>query len=48
MKLNPSFLNLFSDITIKAAVATYPFIGLGDKNKADHSAVEVMRNASMN
>ncbi len=43
MKLNPSFLNLFSDITIKAAVATYPFIGLGDKNKADHSAVEVMR-----
>tara|TARA_B100000003_G_scaffold199515_1_gene205428 strand:+ start:1195 stop:2142 length:948 start_codon:yes stop_codon:yes gene_type:complete len=43
MKLNPNYLDLFSDITTKAAIATYPFIGMGDKNKADNSAVEVMR-----
>ena len=43
MKLNPNFVNLFSDITSKAAVASYPYIGSGDKNKADGAAVEIMR-----
>ena len=43
MKLNPNFINLFSDITSKAAVASYPYIGSGDKNKADGAAVEIMR-----
>ena len=48
MNLNPNFLNLFSDITIRAAIAAYSFVGLGDKNKADNSAVEVMRKSLNN
>ena len=43
MKLNPDFLNLFSDITVRAAIATYPYIGNGNKNNADQAAVNAMR-----
>jgi len=43
MKLNPNFINIFSDITSKAAIASLPYIGLGDKNKADNAAVKIMR-----
>ena len=43
MKLNPNFVNLFSDITSKAAIASYPHVGSGNKNKADDAAVKVMR-----
>ena len=35
MKLNPNFVNLFSEITSKAAIATFSYIGSRDKNKAD-------------
>ena len=43
MKLNPNFINIFSDITSKAAIASLPYVGLGDKNKADNAAVKIMR-----
>ena len=43
MKLNPNFVNLFSDITSKAAIASYPHVGSGNKNEADDAAVKVMR-----
>ena len=43
MKLNPNFVNLFSDITSRAAIATYSYIGSGDKIKADEAAVNIMR-----
>tara|TARA_B100000029_G_scaffold163315_1_gene159422 strand:+ start:1313 stop:2260 length:948 start_codon:yes stop_codon:yes gene_type:complete len=43
MKLNPNFVNTFSEITSRAAIASFPFIGLGDKNNADEAAVNVMR-----
>ena len=42
MKLNPNFVNFFSEITSRAAIASYPFIGLGDKHKADEAAVNKM------
>tara|TARA_B100001123_G_C15304460_1_gene1022137 strand:+ start:68 stop:1015 length:948 start_codon:yes stop_codon:yes gene_type:complete len=43
MKLNPNFINLFSDITIKAAIASFKHVGSGNKNEADDAAVKVMR-----
>ncbi len=43
MKLNPNFVNLFSEITSRAAIASYSFIGSGDKHKADEAAVNIMR-----
>ena len=43
MILNPNFINIFSDITSKAAIASLPYVGLGDKNKADNAAVKIMR-----
>ncbi len=43
MKLNPNFVNLFSDITSKAAIASFPYVGSGNKTKADDAAVKVMR-----
>ena len=44
MNLNPDFVNLFSEITSKAAAASFPFVGLQNKNKADEAAVNIMRN----
>ena len=38
MNLNPDFVNLFSEITSKAAAASFSFVGQGDKNKADEAA----------
>ncbi len=43
MKLNPNFVNLFSEITSKAAIASFSHIGSGNKNKADDAAVKAMR-----
>lgn len=43
MKLNPDFVNIFSDITSKAAIASFSFVGSGNKNKADDAAVKAMR-----
>ncbi len=43
MKLNPDFVNLFSEITSRAAIASYSFVGSGDKYKADEAAVNIMR-----
>ena len=43
MKLNPDFVNLLSEVTSRAAIASYPFIGSGDKYKADQAAVNIMR-----
>ena len=43
MNLNPDFVNLFSEITSKAATASFPFVGTGEKNKADEAAVNAMR-----
>ena len=43
MNLNPDFVNLFSEITSKAAIASSSFVGLGNKNKADEAAVNIMR-----
>ncbi len=43
MKLNPNFVNLFSEITNKAAIATSSYIGSRDKNKADAASVKEMR-----
>ncbi len=43
MKLNPNFVNLFSEITSKAAIATFSYIGSRDKNKADAASVKEMR-----
>ncbi len=45
MKLNPNFVNIFSDITSKAAIASFSYVGSGNKNKADDAAVKVMRNS---
>ncbi len=33
MKLNPNFVNLFSEITSNAAIASFSYIGSGNKNK---------------
>ena len=44
MKLNHNFVNLFSEITSRAAIASYSFIGSGDKHKVDEAAVNIMRN----
>ena len=43
MKLNPNYVNLFSDITSKAAIASFSHVGTGDKYKADQAAVDIMR-----
>ena len=43
MKLNPNFVNLFSEITSNAAIASFSYIGSGNKNKADDAAVKSMR-----
>ena len=43
MKLNPNFVNIFSDITSKAAIASFFYVGSGNKNEADDAAVKVMR-----
>jgi len=43
MKLNPNFVNIFSDITSKAAIASFSYVGSGNKNKADDAAVNIMR-----
>ncbi len=44
MNLNPDFVNLFSEITSKAAIASFQYVGLGEKNKVDEAAVNIMRN----
>ncbi len=43
MKLNPNLVNLLSNITSNAAIASYPYVGSGNKNKADDAAVKIMR-----
>ena len=43
MKLNPNFVNIFSDITSKAAIASFFYVGSGNKNEADDAAVKIMR-----
>ena len=39
MKLNPNFVNLFSDITSKAAIASFPYVGCGFSSGV-HSVIE--------
>tara|TARA_Y100000590_G_scaffold414235_1_gene510946 strand:+ start:1314 stop:2261 length:948 start_codon:yes stop_codon:yes gene_type:complete len=45
MNLNPDFVNLFSEVTSRAAIASYSYVGSGDKHKADEAAVNIMRQA---
>ena len=43
MKLNPNLVNLLSNITSKAAIASYHHVGSGNKYEADDAAVKIMR-----
>ncbi len=43
MSINTKFINLFSLVTIKAALATYEFLGKNDKIACDKSATDAMR-----
>ena len=44
MTIDQKFINQFLDVTSKAAVATYNFLGKKDKIAADKAAVDSMRN----
>ena len=44
MSLNKDLIYKFADITSKAAIATYKYIGKKDKIIADKAAVDTMRN----
>ena len=43
MSINRKFINLFQNVSIKAALASYKFIGKKDKIGADKAAVDSMR-----
>jgi len=43
MTLNKDFVNLFLNVTIKAAYSSYHLVGKKDKNAADKAAVDSMR-----
>jgi len=44
MALDKSLINVFENITSKAALASYHFVGKKNKKAADKAAVDVMRN----
>ena len=44
MALDKSLIDVFANITSKAALAAYYFVGKKDKKAADKAAVDVMRN----
>ena len=44
MSLDISLIEIFENITSKAAFASYHFVGKKDKKAADKAAVDVMRN----
>ena len=44
MALDTSLIEIFENITSRAALASYHFVGKKDKNAADKAAVDVMRN----
>ena len=44
MALDKSLINIFENITSKAALASYHFVGKKNKNAADKAAVDEMRN----
>ncbi len=43
MSINEKYINVFADITSRAAIATIPFIGKKNKKAADKAAVDKMR-----
>ena len=43
MVVDTKFENLFLNVSIKAALASYYFVGKKDKNAADKAAVDAMR-----
>ena len=44
MELNKKFEELFINVSIRAALSSYKFVGKKDKNAADKAAVDSMRN----
>ena len=44
MSLDKKFEDLFLNVSIKAALSSYHFVGKKDKIAADKSAVDAMRN----
>ena len=43
MAIDKKYISLFQDISVKAALASYPLIGKKDKIAADQAAVDSMR-----
>ena len=44
MGIDTKYINKFVNVTSKAALASYYFVGKNDKIKADKAAVDSMRN----
>ena len=44
MTIEPKFIDQFANVTLKAAIASYPLVGKKDKIAADKAAVDSMRN----